>query len=140
MSLNKPFVLIPIGLIMSMLSGTVIPSFGVIWTKMLFLMQPNLLDPTEEIDMIKMRNYALIMLGVSFAYLIMPTISWFIFGILGESMTKKVRIIFYESLLKKPISWFDKRENSAGVLTMVLSSEIRILNGVSTELISSIIE
>jgi len=125
---------------MSMLSGAVLPSFGVIWTKMLFLMQPNPLDPTEEIDMIKMRNYALIMLGVSFAYLIMPTLSRFIFGILGESMTKKVRMMLYESLLKKPISWFDKRENSAGVLTMVLSSEIKILNGVSTELISSIIE
>ena len=123
-----------------MLSGAVLPSFGVIWTKMLFLMQPNPLDPTEEIDMIKMRNYALIMLGVSFAYLIMPTLAWFIFGILGESMTKKVRMMLYESLLKKPISWFDKRENSAGVLTMVLSSEIKILNGVSTELISSIIE
>ena len=125
---------------MSMLSGAVLPSFGVIWTKMLFLVQPNPLDPTEEIDMIKMRNYALIMLGVSFAYLIMPTLSRFIFGILGESMTKKVRMMLYESLLKKPISWFDKRENSAGVLTMVLSSEIKILNGVSTELISSIIE
>jgi len=73
--LNKPYVLIPIGLVMSMFSGAVLPSFGVIWTKMLFLMQPNPLDPTEEIDMIKMRNYALIMLGVSFAYLIMPTLA-----------------------------------------------------------------
>lgn len=123
-----------------MLSGTVLPSFGLIWTKMLFMMHPNPLDPTAEIDMIRFWNYALIMLGVTFAYLILPTCSWFIFGILGNSMTEKVWSLLYESLLKKPISWFDKRENSAGVLTMVLSTEIKTLNGVSTELTSTIIE
>jgi ATP-binding cassette subfamily B (MDR/TAP) protein 1 len=47
----------------------------------------------------------------------------FSFGIVGENITMNIRYKLYAQILKKNIGWFDLRENSAGVLTSVLSSE-----------------
>ena len=48
----------------------------------------------------------------------------FSFGIVGENITINMRHRLYEAILKKSIGWFDLRDNSAGVLTSVLASDI----------------
>ena len=59
---------------------------------------------------------------------------------MGENITLNVRHTLYNSIVKKSIGWFDRRENAAGVLTTVLASEAQVLNGASTEGFGVIIE
>ena len=47
----------------------------------------------------------------------------FLFGIVGENLTLRMRHALYEAFLKKHIGWFDKRENAPRVLSSVLASE-----------------
>jgi ABC-type multidrug transport system fused ATPase/permease subunit len=51
-----------------------------------------------------------------------------------------VRHSLYSAILKKSIGWFDSRDNSAGVITSVLASEVQTLNGASTEGLAVIVE
>lgn len=62
------------------------------------------------------------------------------FSILSENMTKEIRKSLYHVLLRKHISWFDRKENNIGTLISLLSSEVYALNGASTEGISILIE
>ena len=64
----------------------------------------------------------------------------FSFGIVGENITINMRHKLYEAILKKSVGWFDLRDNSAGVLTSVLASDIQALNGASTEGLAVIVE
>ena len=58
------------------------------------------------------------------------------FGILGETVTEKVRQNLYSSILKKHVGWFDDRENATSVLTTAMFQDTSVINGVSTESIS----
>jgi hypothetical protein len=46
------------------------------------------------------------------------------FGIVGSNIIKNVRKNLYNSILEKNIGWFDKRENSPGILTNILGSDV----------------
>jgi ABC-type multidrug transport system fused ATPase/permease subunit len=48
-------------------------------------------------------------------------------------MAKHVRTALYTNLLTKHIGWHDLRENSAGLLTIVLSKDTEALEGAATE-------
>lgn len=51
----------------------------------------------------------------------------------SENITGKVRQDLYESILRKDIGWHDHRENGSGIMTGTLSSDVQLLNGVSSE-------
>jgi len=46
------------------------------------------------------------------------------FGKISGNLTLVIREKLYDSFLRKNIGWFDDRENSPGVLTGILSSEV----------------
>jgi len=103
-------------------------------------MQPNPLDPESLIEFDKIRENTYIMIGIAVCAFIMPFFARLIWGLLGESMTKKIRHKLYTSLLRKHIGWFDNKENSSGQLTSIIASEAQTLNGVSTEAVGTILE
>jgi len=138
--LNKPLILIPFGLVFSTLAGSIFPVFGIFWSKILFVMQPNPLDPESLIEFDKIRENTYIMIGIAVCAFIMPFFARLIWGLLGESMTKNIRHKLYTSLLRKHIGWFDNKENSSGQLTSIIASEAQTLNGVSTEAVGTILE
>ena len=51
----------------------------------------------------------------------------------SENITGQVRQDLYESILRKDIGWHDHRENSAGIMTGTLASDVQLLKGVSSE-------
>jgi len=44
-----------------------------------------------------------------------------------------VRKDLYESIIRKDIGWHDDRDNSAGIMTGTLASDVQLLSGVSSE-------
>lgn len=61
-------------------------------------------------------------------------------GICGENLTFKVRLELVRGIMYKQLSWFDKESRAPGVLTGVLSEDISMLNGMTTETIVIMIE
>ena len=58
----------------------------------------------------------------------------------SENITGKVRQDLYESILRKDIGWHDHRDNSAGIMTGTLASDVQLLKGVSSEGVGAQIE
>jgi ATP-binding cassette subfamily B (MDR/TAP) protein 1 len=48
--------------------------------------------------------------------------------------------MLFSSIVYKDIAWFDSKEKAPGVLSNVISEDITLLNGLSTESISILIE
>lgn len=57
----------------------------------------------------------------------------YFFGFIANNITKFMRARTYSAILKKSISWFDNRDQSPGLLSTTLSTEVPLLNGVSQE-------
>ena len=51
----------------------------------------------------------------------------------SENITSSVRKDLYTSIIHKDIGWHDHRENSSGIMTGTLASDVQLLNGVSSE-------
>jgi ATP-binding cassette subfamily B (MDR/TAP) protein 1 len=47
----------------------------------------------------------------------------FSFGVIGENVTKNIRISLYKSIVTKHLGWLDVRDNAPGILTTTLSSD-----------------
>lgn len=137
---NKPYAIIPFGLVISGLAGCVFPVFGIFWAKILFVMQPDILNPDKRVDMDEVWKYAFIMLGLGFIAMILTFLNRSIFGILGESMTKGMRFKLYSSLLWKHVGWYDNKEHAPGQLTSAIATEAQTLNGASTEAVAVTLE
>ncbi len=104
------------------------PLFGLFLTKMLFaLMNPDL-DQMREDSNFWVMWMAIVACAALFTY----TGQKACFGIIGENITLGMRKILYDSLIRKHMGFFDKRENSPGVLSSVLATEAQELNGAST--------
>ena len=51
-----------------------------------------------------------------------------------------VRTDLYEAIMRKEMGWHDLRENTAGVMTSVLASDVQLLNGVSSDALQAQVE
>ena len=63
-----------------------------------------------------------------------------LFGVMGEKLTKELRIKLIEEIMHKQISWFDREDRAPGILTSVISSDIAALNGMTSEVLVTIFE
>jgi len=50
-----------------------------------------------------------------------------------ENIIMNVRKDLYTVMIRKDIGWHDQRDNSAGILTATLASDVQLLNGVSSD-------
>jgi ATP-binding cassette subfamily B (MDR/TAP) protein 1 len=62
-----------------------------------------------------------------------------LFSLIGEHITKKIRLEVYNKILRMPVSWFDNPKNNAGSLTAKLSSDCNNVNGLATSFIAIMI-
>jgi len=133
---NKPAINVLIGLLFSCINGCVFPACGCLISKCLFsLMNPDLDEMKEETW-----RWCLYMFLASLVSLFAVFIVRFAFGVVGENITLNIRTTMYNSVLKKSISWFDDKENAAGILTSVLASDASSLSGAGTEGLGIMIE
>ncbi len=117
---NKPCGNVVIGIMFACVQGCIFPTFGILIMKVLFsLMIPDLEEMKDT-----SRRWCLYMFLCALTSLIAVFVMRFSFGVIGENITLNVRNSLYSAILKKNIGWFDSRENSAGIITAVLASEV----------------
>jgi ABC-type bacteriocin/lantibiotic exporter with double-glycine peptidase domain len=91
----------------------------------------NLPDPEESRKMVN--TMCLCMVALAIWAGTCGTLGKSFFAITGENITINIRMKLYKVILRKNMGWHDRRENSTGILTGVLSRDIGFLNAVSTE-------
>ena len=77
--------------------------------------------------------WCLVMVAGSILIFIGKGVGGVLLSKVSENITGSVRKDLYESILRKDIGWHDHRENSAGIMTGTLASDVQLLNGVSSE-------
>ena len=136
MSYYRPISLTIIGCIISIVISFGWPIYGLIYSKLLFVMMTSFL-PTFVSD----RNFwqgmfllLVILLGIT------NFIQKYVFLIAGENLTFDVRNLLYKGIMFKHLAWFDRKDRAPGILSNVLSEDIAILNGMTTEHLGILIE
>lgn len=59
---------------------------------------------------------------------------------MGENLILRVRKLLFRELMYKDVNWFDSKDRAPGVLTNLLSEHISLLNGLTTETISILLD
>lgn len=121
--MSEPKINIAIGLIVSVMQGSLLPIFGILLGKMLFILQ--YVPFVNPLDKIRSDSdfYCLMMFLASITAFFTALSQKFSFGVIGENVTLKIRKQLYTSILMKHMGWFDEKNNSPGVLSATMASD-----------------
>ncbi|CDW81030.1 abc transporter [Stylonychia lemnae] len=137
--ISQPRVNILIGLFVSMCQGMIMPWFGILLAKMLFVLNyyyvPLGNDVRSDSNM-----YCLQILIAALISFFTGFMQKLCFGVIGENVTLKIREGQYSSVLQKHIGYFDQKENAPGVISASMACDAQIINGVSAEGLASSLE
>uniref|UniRef100_A0ACD5Z0U5 Uncharacterized protein n=1 Tax=Avena sativa TaxID=4498 RepID=A0ACD5Z0U5_AVESA len=75
----------------------------------------------------KTRAYALIFVGLAVLSFLINIGQHYNFGVMGEYLTKRVRIQMLAKILTFEIGWFDRDENSSGAICSQLAKEANVV-------------
>lgn len=81
------------------------------------------------------QSIVFLLLGI--ASFIFGGIQTSLFTLVGDRLTKRIRIDCYRKILKMPVSWFDIPRNNAGSLTARLATDCQLVNGLTSDLIGT---
>ncbi|CAG8696719.1 8997_t:CDS:2 [Cetraspora pellucida] len=126
-----------IGCIGAGINGSVVPLFSLIFASILQVFsrtdQPDELRRSSNLWSLCFAILAVVSLFASFAQLGMFMLS-------GERLTKRLRKLTFEALLKQEASYFDDEKNGTGVLTSKLAVDATKVEGLSGGLMGVIIQ
>lgn len=137
MSYYSPKLLAAFTFFTAIVNAASFPLLGLIMGKFQFILITARYDP----DFIEKRNEWLI-----YWVILCVVIGLFngtertLMGICGENLTYSVRLDLIRGIMYKQLSWFDSESRAPGVLTGVLSEDISLLNGMTTETIIVMME
>jgi ABC-type multidrug transport system fused ATPase/permease subunit len=110
------------GILGAIVNGSIWPFFNIAFSNILSLM----IDAAEhesEID-----NYCLLFLATAVGGAICTFLYKFPFDVYGQGVVYEVRKEVFDKLLRLPVSFYDKKENTPGAISTKLASDAYQLN------------
>ncbi|KFM27090.1 ABC transporter B family member 4 [Auxenochlorella protothecoides] len=124
--LNKPELpALFFGLIGSGALGFMMPAFSIAFSSLISLFYT--VDP-EELKA-GTRKWCLVFLGIGLGAMLFSIIQSYAFGLMGQRLGKRVRVLMMTALLRQEVGWFDQESNNSGVLTSKLSTDALAVKG-----------
>ena len=118
-----------VGSVGAFIVGGANPGVGLIMVKVLATLFATDSDAVRK-DAI---TWCLVLFGVSIAQIFGDTMRHWGFGVPGEKLTVKVRMLFYNALVRQEIGWHDLPENASGKLCASLATEVNLIQALSGE-------
>ena len=100
-------------------NGIIMPAFAFIFSRFLDIYY----YPTSALIAENASIYALLFVGLAFYMAIVVGFQNYLFGLIGERMTTRVRAALFQALLIQEVGYYDLKENSVGAVTGKLSSD-----------------
>ncbi|XP_017412102.1 ABC transporter B family member 21 isoform X2 [Vigna angularis] len=126
--LNKPEIpVLLMGTLAAAATGAVQPTMGLLLSNMI----NTFLEPADELRK-DSKFWSLIFVALGIAAFILISLRSYFFGVAGSKLIKRIRLMCFEKITHMEMGWFDKAENSSGVLGARLSTDaasIRTLVG-----------
>ncbi|KAK7388085.1 hypothetical protein VNO78_22890 [Psophocarpus tetragonolobus] len=117
--LNKPEIpVLLLGVIAAGINGLMLPIVSLFISKTISI----LYEPVDEIRK-DSKLLALLYVAVGVASFILPLFRFYLFGVAGCKLIKRIRKMCFEKVLHMEISWFDETEHSSGAIGARLSSD-----------------
>ncbi|XP_013418888.1 multidrug resistance protein 1 [Lingula anatina] len=137
MRLNSPeWPFILIGCFSAIFTGAAHPCFAILMGEILKVFA--IVDPEEQAA--SMTLFCGLIFAVGLVSATFQTIQGTMFGISGERLTKRLRHMAFESMLRQEIGWFDEPTNQVGALTARLATDASAVNGATGSRLSTMIQ
>ncbi|CAL8071409.1 unnamed protein product, partial [Calicophoron daubneyi] len=138
LEINKPEMGYIIGgCICCIVAGAAQPSFAVLSSEVYNIFE-EFYEGRDVMPRIQLISGMMVLVGfVRFSAMLLQG---YLFGVSGERLTKRVRTIYYSSMLHQEVGWFDRPENQAGALTAKLATEASRLKSISGSEMGVIVE
>lgn len=138
---GQPKCLLGLGALASVLVGAAAPLFGWIFARLIEKL-------TRPIDKQAESQSLRTAVGLDCFYLLLLAVAtWLVvfvqkyaFAKLSGQVTQSIRVLLYESILKKDIGWFDEEENGVEQLTESLEQDTQIINKAAKESLGPVVE
>ncbi|KAK6118149.1 hypothetical protein DH2020_048133 [Rehmannia glutinosa] len=117
--LNKPEIPVLIaGALAAIINGAIMPIFGILISSVIktFFETPHVLRRDS-------RFWALIFVALGAASFIAYPARTYLFGVAGNKLIRRIRLMCFEKLVNMEVGWFDEPEHSSGVIGARLSAD-----------------
>jgi ATP-binding cassette subfamily B (MDR/TAP) protein 1 len=75
------------------------------------------------------RRWALIFTGIGFGAWTLGAAQGYAFGVMGQRLARRVRVMMLKAVLRQNVGWFDAKENSSGAIIGRLSADTVAVRG-----------
>ena len=131
-ALNKPEV--P-ALLAAIVNGAIVPLFGIL----LSLVIKTFYEPPHEMRR-DSKLWAIMFVGLGVVSLIVYPVRSYFFGLAGCRLIKRIRIMCFEKVVNMEVGWFDKAENSSGVIGARLSGDVATIGALVGDALAQIVQ
>lgn len=111
-----------IGVLGALASGSVWPIFNYIFSAILAFM----VDPVTNDSDINLHCFYMALIAVAGG--VTTLIFTFAFGVASERLVYDIRMALFNKLLRLPVSYYDKKDNTAGAISVKLANDAFQLN------------
>ncbi|KAI3790865.1 hypothetical protein L2E82_04252 [Cichorium intybus] len=134
--LNKPEIpMILLGSIAALINGAVLPIFGYLLSSII----KTFFEPAHKLRK-DSEYWALMLLLLGVASLIATPFRMYFYGVAGCKLIRRIRLKCFEKVVQMEISWFDKSENSSGLIGAKLSSDAVAVRGLVGDTLSLLVQ
>eukprot|EP01132_Coremiostelium_polycephalum_P002116 gene2116-2605_t len=124
------------GFIAALGTGMVYPGFSLVFTEILTVFQ----DPDPEYVKTNANFIALMFLVLAVGAGFSNFFQTFLFSMIGEKLTFRLRRDSFKAIMKQDIGWFDVSEHSTGRLTTHLASDASLVQGMTSQRLGVLIQ
>ncbi|KAI7841858.1 hypothetical protein COHA_004387 [Chlorella ohadii] len=125
-TLNRPeWPVGALGLLCALAVGLQMPGFSLALSEVvsdLWLLDPDAVRSAGV-------KWALVFTGIGAGAFLLETIEGWCFGVMGQRLATRIRVLILRALLRQDISFFDAPENSSGALLSALASDAASVRG-----------
>ncbi|GAM28104.1 hypothetical protein SAMD00019534_112800 [Acytostelium subglobosum LB1] len=110
-------------------TGAIYPVFSIVFARMLTILQnpdPNYI--TTQADF-----FSIMFTVLAIGSAVSNFFQTFLFGVIGEKLTYKLRSESFKTIIRQNIGWFDLSEHSTGKLTTHLASDASLVQGMTSQ-------
>ncbi|KAF0471042.1 multidrug resistance protein MDR [Gigaspora margarita] len=118
--------MLSIGIISSIINGCMNPIFAIMYANII-----QVFSKTGDTLRHEIHFWILILLVYSLMVFLVNFIQNVTLGFSSEKLTERIRSMFFASILRQDISFFDEENHSVGVLTSHLSLDVTYINGLT---------
>ncbi|KAL4425508.1 hypothetical protein ABPG75_009524 [Micractinium tetrahymenae] len=114
------------GLVCACIAGLQMPGFSLALSEVM----SNMWDPYPPNIRTAGVTWALVFICIGCAAFLLETVQGWCFGVMGQRLATRVRILLLQSLLHQDIPFFDRHENSTAAMLSTLASDAVAVRGV----------